>query len=56
MKTEMGLISSSFIDNMGNDPDVKKEEINEEENKKYDQMIHDIKEHTLKVAQKLTQG
>jgi len=56
MKTEMGLVSSSFIDNMGNDPNVEKKDINEEDNVKYDKLIGEIKDHTTKVAQKLTQG
>ena len=56
MKTEMGLVSSSFIDNMGDDPNVEKKDINEEEDKKYDELIAAIETHTTAVAQKLTQG
>jgi hypothetical protein len=56
MKTEMGLVSSSFIDNMGEDPNVDKKDINVEENQKYDQLIAEILEHTSVVATNLTQG
>ena len=56
MKTEMGLVSSSFIDNMGDDPRVKKEDINHEENAKYDQLVDEITKHTAAVATNLTLG
>jgi len=49
MKTEMGLVSSQFIESMGDDEDK-----SAEDNKYFDTMIADIKEHTMKVALKTT--
>jgi len=49
MKTEMGLVSTQFIEGMEDDEDK-----SSEENRYFDKMIEDIKDHTMQVALKNT--